>query len=397
MRIAYLGSPGPYGHFSLYRNVRAGLAPHGFQTRWVGHGRWAVDACNDPTWESELAHGEIVGPESTDFDFLGKALVSHVAREKYDAILCNIPQDRAQMNITRYLPQSILRVIVVGMMGGGTYRLCRAIRDNVHATVAISPRLRDDLVKSYGFNPSRISVISAIDLEPFKNLPPRPSEKSLRLIYFGRISEGQKGIFALPQIMQQLQDEDVHLSIVGHGPDLEELQKRCRPLGDRVTFPGAVHPDAVPALLGKHDVFIFPTRYEGVSIALLEALAAGCVPVCSNLRGVTEWVVQNGKTGFLFPVDDIPAATQAIRKLARDRLLLQQFSAAAVEDCRLRFDTLVAGKAYADLLHSLKKNPPPIAPSLPLEKWNYPGGFERGWRGYVPERLKNLARAWFAR
>jgi glycosyltransferase involved in cell wall biosynthesis len=397
MKVGYLGSPGPYGHFTLYRNIRAGLAAQGEAIRWIAHGRWAADAMRDPLWAHEAPFGEVVAGDTTDQETIGKALVRHILEHDYEAILFNFPQDAGQMNVARYLPESILRVMVVGMMGSGTYRLCRGVRDSMHATVALAPRIRDDLVRDYDFDAQKTSVCGGIDLEPFRGLPARQPAKSLRLVYFGRITEGQKAIFNLPLILEKVADEDVELTIIGGGPDLAELRKRCHPFGQRVTFGNPVVQSDIPRMLMGHDVFVFPTRYEGLGYVLLEALASGCVPVCSHIRGVTDYLVRDGETGFLFPVDDVGAAATCVRRLARDRELLRRCSAAAVADMRQRFDCIAAGAVWVKLLRDLREHPPAVEPPLGLEEWNYPRQFNRGLRGYIPERLKNVVRAWMAR
>jgi glycosyltransferase involved in cell wall biosynthesis len=397
MKIAFLGSPSAYGLFTVYRSIRAGLAPHGVEVRWVGHGIWAEQTLRDARLESERPFGEIVAPDSCDLESLGPAIVRHLIDQRYDCVLINPPQTAQEMNTVRYLPRSMLRIMTVLMMGGGTYRLCRALRDNVHATVPLSPRIAEDLISQYEFDPAFTRVIGGFDARSFDSLDPRTPQPQLRLIYFGRISDGQKGIFHLPRILDLLQGEPLELCVVGDGPDLEELKNRCRKFSERVTFVGKVSPAELPQTLGQQDVFIFPTRYEGLPSALMEAMAAGCVPVCSHLRGITDWVVRDGQTGFLFPVDDAPAAAERIRRLVVDRQLLAKMSAAAREDCCGRFNATMLGESWLNLLEDLRRDPPPISDPLPLDQWSYPRGFSRGLRGWIPERFKNVVRRWGAK
>jgi glycosyltransferase involved in cell wall biosynthesis len=393
MKAAYFGSPTPYGLFSLYRNLRAELEPQGIQLRWIGNGEYGAKTYNNPIWESERKHGEVVGSDLTNIEDIGKAIVRHLSEQRYDAIFINAPQEFIEMNVARYLPSSILRVLLIGMMGSGTYRLCRGIRDYVHATVALCPRTQNDLVKGFGFDPDRISIAGEIDLAPYRNLPLRPASDHLRAIYFGRISDSQKGIFNLPRIFKQLGDVPARLSIVGDGPDLEKLKRLCQPMSDRISFTPPVPPQDIPKILSQHDVFIFTTRCEGLGYVLLEALAAGCVPVCSRIRGVTDYVVRDGETGILFPVDDVATAAAGIRRLAQNPQILHSMRVAGMEDCRLRFDTAIMGPKWGQLLHTLRDHPPEIANPLPLEQWSYPPDFRRTWRAWIPERLKNLIRA----
>jgi glycosyltransferase involved in cell wall biosynthesis len=248
-------------------------------------------------------------------------------------------------------------------------------------------------VNDWGFDANRTSVGGEIDLAPHRDLPPRPASEQLRVIYFGRMYDAQKGVFTLPRIFKRLADVRAHLSIVGDGPDLDKLKVRCQPLGDRVSFMPVVQPRDIPVLLSQQDVFIFPTRLEGLGYVLLEALAAGCVPVCSRIRGVTDYVVRDGQTGILFPVDDAAAAAQGIRRLAQDPQLLQRLRSAGMDDCRRRFDAVAMGPRWAQMLRTLQERPPAIATPLPLEQWNYPPQFSPTWRRWIPERLKRVIRA----
>jgi glycosyltransferase involved in cell wall biosynthesis len=195
--------------------------------------------------------------------------------------------------------------------------------------------------------------------------------------------------------MDLLRDTDVELHIAGDGPDLNELLARCRHLGDRVRYLGVIPPREIPRLLAEYDVFLFPTRIEGLGYVLLESLAAGCVPVSSRIRGVTDFVVKQDETGLLFPVHDAKAAADCVRRLARDRDLLGRLSDAGRVDCQQRFNISDGGNAYAKLFNSLKESQPVAAP-LPMSQWKLPKEFARGWRAFIPARLKNAIRAWSA-
>jgi glycosyltransferase involved in cell wall biosynthesis len=77
------------------------------------------------------------------------------------------------------------------------------------------------------------------------------------------------------------------------------------------------------------DVFVFPTRAEGLGNVLIEAAAAGLPAVATNLPGVTDSVVTEGETGFLFPPEDVDALTQATERLVTDPDLRARMGLAA--------------------------------------------------------------------
>ena len=92
---------------------------------------------------------------------------------------------------------------------------------------------------------------------------------------------------------------------------------------------GSVPASAVPRLLADHDVFIMPSRYEGFGLTILEAMAAGVVPVVSRIAGVTDTIVTHAQDGLLFPMGNAQAAASLIKELCEEPLCLLRLSAAA--------------------------------------------------------------------
>jgi glycosyltransferase involved in cell wall biosynthesis len=76
------------------------------------------------------------------------------------------------------------------------------------------------------------------------------------------------------------------------------------------------------------DLFVLPTRREGLGNVLIEALAAGLPTVAANLPGITDSVVANGVTGFLVPRDDAGAAAEAVSRLLKDGALRARMASA---------------------------------------------------------------------
>lgn len=110
---------------------------------------------------------------------------------------------------------------------------------------------------------------------------------------------------------------DLHLAILGEGPLESGLRARIAALGlaQRVHLAGAR--SDVPDLLPAFDVFVLPSRTEGLSIALLEACAAGLAVVATDVGGNGE-IVRDRTTGRLVPSDDAEALQVALDALLRD-------------------------------------------------------------------------------
>lgn len=129
---------------------------------------------------------------------------------------------------------------------------------------------------------------------------------------------------------------EARLVLAGDGELRGELERRAATLGlgEAVTFTG--HVDDVPAVLAGLDVFAFPSRFEGLCLAVIEAQAAGVPVVATPVGGIRETVI-DGETGLLVPVDDAPALAQAVGRLLDDPSAAAELAAEARRRVRARF------------------------------------------------------------
>ena len=114
---------------------------------------------------------------------------------------------------------------------------------------------------------------------------------------------------AVPLVVER--HPDARFVIVGDGELRSELEQRTHDLGvvDRVLFTGAR--DDVPDLLASFELFAFPSLFEGLCLAVIEAQAAGVPVVATPVGGIRETVV-DGESGFLVPVEDAAALAARI-------------------------------------------------------------------------------------
>jgi glycosyltransferase involved in cell wall biosynthesis len=104
----------------------------------------------------------------------------------------------------------------------------------------------------------------------------------------------------------------------------------------------------IPDLLRASDVFVFPSVFEGLGLALIEAMAAGCVCVASAVGPVTG-ILRDGVDGFLVPPGDAAALARAVLVAMDDAPRRKSLSAAARESATRRFDP----EAAADRLEAI--------------------------------------------
>lgn len=141
-----------------------------------------------------------------------------------------------------------------------------------------------------------------------------------------------KDYSTLLEAAQQLAGRiNLHVLLVGNGPELDSLERRVREsawLRGRVSFVGVS--EQVPDLLNAMDIFVLPSLGEGMSNTLLEAMACG-LPLVTTCVGGNPEVVEDGRSGWLFAPGDISRLTDRIERLAANPEIRRTLGEAARE------------------------------------------------------------------
>lgn len=185
-------------------------------------------------------------------------------------------------------------------------------------TIGNSPSVVEHLHRRAGIPRGRLRCVpGGVDPERFIGADPIPRaalgvpDEAAVLLWVGRM-DPVKGLDTLLAAVERLQRERATcLLLAGDGPlrsDLESETAR-RHLVPCVRFLG--RRDDVPRLLASADVFVFPSRTEGLPNAVLEAMAAGTPIVATDVPGNRD-LVTDGVTGRLVPVNDASALADAI-------------------------------------------------------------------------------------
>jgi L-malate glycosyltransferase len=172
-----------------------------------------------------------------------------------------------------------------------------------------------------------ISVIpNGIDTRTFH--PPKKRQEQLKLrVFFCGNPTRRKGAHWLPPIAERTEAE-AEIWVTGglRFGKMAAQHPRLRPLGP-------VSHETMPELYRSVDVLLMPTVREGMSLAVLEAMASGLPVVASDCSSLPE-LVHHGKGGFLCPLGDVNAFAHALDTLAGDvelRFAMGEYNRAVVE------------------------------------------------------------------
>jgi glycosyltransferase involved in cell wall biosynthesis len=214
--------------------------------------------------------------------------------------------------------------------------------------VANSEAVLRDAVAHERFLPRHRKVIyNGIDVSAYTPSPFN-GKGPLRLLTVGALAPRKGQEYAIQAIrLVHAAGVDARLTLVGSGDDENKLRKMATDLGlnDIVTFEGE-RPDPRP-YLAQADVFLLPSRQEGFSNAILEAMAAALPVIATDVGGNAEAIVQN-RGGLIVPPELPDALAAAITKLAGTRHELPEMGRFNRERVAERFSLEASARNLAD-------------------------------------------------
>lgn len=224
------------------------------------------------------------------------------------------------------------------------------------ATVVAKCQGEAEMIRAVDRCPHITLVPNGVDLAAFQPAPPIPDKGPLRLLCVARLIE-RKGQHHLIDAVRRLADEGVEvvLELVGTGDAHAANQQQAHDLGigERVRFAGYIPREEIAAHYAAAHVFVLPSYNEGMSVATLEAMAAG-LPVVVTRTGGSDDLVAEGENGFVFEWADVEALVGHLRRLAADRALARRLAAASRQRAA-RFSWDAAAQSYLALFEQLTR------------------------------------------
>jgi glycosyltransferase involved in cell wall biosynthesis len=203
----------------------------------------------------------------------------------------------------------------------------RVWRNATHVVVKCAGEMK--MIRAIDKDVNLRFIPNGVDLVAFRPDPASSDNDPLNVICVARLIE-RKGQDQLINAVKRLSDEgfEITLTLVGTGDSQSYYEDHARRLGiqDKVSFAGYVPRGQINAYYNRAHVFGLPSFNEGMSLAALEAMAAG-LPLVVTRTGGTEELVEEGVNGFTFDWADSDQLTNYLRTFAIDRALVQRMGA----------------------------------------------------------------------
>jgi glycosyltransferase involved in cell wall biosynthesis len=222
-----------------------------------------------------------------------------------------------------------------------TYYLNKLTFKNQERVIAVSEDVAASIKKHHHNKRPLIQVVSnGINVEKYKSSfeSSRDIRKELHIaerdVVIGIICvfRKQKRLDVWLEIAKALHQKcpETRFIIVGDGPLKEELREKAQSMQvqDYLHFAG-LQVETRPYLQAM-DIFMMSSEFEGLPIALLEAMSMGCMPACTDAGGIRE-LVTNNSNGILVPVDSPMQLVERLANQVKDSNRIQMFGSAARE------------------------------------------------------------------
>lgn len=233
----------------------------------------------------------------------------------------------------------------------GARRLAKSLR-SATCVVTLNEEATHQLMTEGFYSRQIVRIPNGVEVDRIPQKPCYETDGWLNILYIGRLHTS-KGLDVLLEALVRLpQALAWHLILVGSGPARATLARQIDTLGlkDRISFTGEVA-NVIPCLR-QADIFVLPSRTEGISNALLEAMTVGLPCVASDNAGNRQ-VLIHGETGLLVPIGDAETLAYTLACLLTDTRLRERLGRAARHLVETRFDIAYVAEAYLTLYQQL--------------------------------------------
>ena len=198
----------------------------------------------------------------------------------------------------------------------------------------VSNQIRVNMQELYDFDKGRY-FFKEQPIETEMNLSKKwNTEQPVRIGYAARLVKQQKRADLLVDLIEYLEQRMVEyvFNIAGEGECIEIIERyiALNRLEGKVKLLGRLPKEEMNSFWKKQDIFVNISEYEGTSLAMLEAMSFGCVPVVTDVSGAREFITEE-VNGYICKVGDLQRIAECIRELTLDRKKLEKYGVKCYE------------------------------------------------------------------
>lgn len=183
------------------------------------------------------------------------------------------------------------------------------------------------------------------------------------------------------EVARRLKEEGMqfHMNIIGSGPMEEILREEIQKQGlaEQVTLLGAMPPEQVRRHMEESQIYLFTSDYnEGWGAVVNEAMSSGCALVASHACGSVPFMVEHGKSGYIYESGNVQQLFAFTKELLLDSKKCRQMGENALKTMDAQWNAKVAAKRFVDLCSSFRQGSSlqtvekegPMSPAEPIRQ-----------------------------
>lgn len=202
------------------------------------------------------------------------------------------------------------------------HTLERRLSKYIFSFISVSTAIKEYMISDIGINNNKINVIHNGIQGLSRTKTHVNNSPVVNFVSVGRVAKIKNHKLLLDCLHMIGNTVNYHLTIVGDGPELDNLKKQSEnlSLNNNITFMG--FRSDLANILSTMDVCVVTSDYEGISIAILESMSLSLPVIATSVGGNPETVIDS-ETGILFPKGDKIALCESIKKLSKNRNIRQ--------------------------------------------------------------------------
>lgn len=326
LKIVFMGVPMMGGNYTHFQYLSQGL--NDFDWVLLQVGRLENECVFDgkfvnigKEWDRKIHQKE-----------LAILLKNYLQENKVDIF---IPMNSGiAISIIPFLSSSIQ---IINIVNSNTERVYKCVSEHlsyVSKIICISPIQINELGKK-GISPNKLELIphgvsEILSLKKEKNA-------IFKIGFLGRINHEQKGVLIVPEILKKITFPYV-FEIVGDGQDKTKLLQLLEAKNISFIDYGFKIENEKEEIIQKWDSMLFPSHIEGFGLTLIECMKYGVIPVSNKLEGITDYIIEDKKDGFLVEKNSINAFVEKLNFLAGNFIEKEEMAKNAIQKVKDKFE-----------------------------------------------------------